>query len=734
MKTTAVIALLLLAVAPGSGSEPWQQLAPPGFDVAGMATVPGYPDEAYLVAAGQPARVYHTSNLGLNWTMLDTIQDALNDILVRPDQVDIVFAIGERGLVYRSANGGLTWFVRGTLDPGAAGRRLAFKPGQPTTMWAAAELADLPGIGVFASTDGGTSWSGAAVDSGPNASAVLLHADPYRANRVFIGGRLGNRARLYRSENGGADWSDVSTGLGGTCAWDVAACPTDPSILVCATDAGIYRSSNSGSSWQLREAVPAWSVEFAAASPHTGYAGSDNLVFRSSDNGNTWLTETTDFRGSRTTRLAVNPSQALEIYAGNGVGMFHSSNGGFDWSELTGGFEHLTVPWLSFYPQAPDTLYACPDGFGPVRSSDRGVNWSRLPAFAGDGFTNGIAVNPRDQDTIYCVTSFDARLWRTTDRGDSWEPRPVVDRFVARGITYHPVEPDTMYAWGGQRDSDAGRPLFRVYRSSDGGENWTRILARGFESGLCRGLLFSPNPDTVYAWGEADGSRALYRTTDRGGTWTSVASGVSGNAIRDFALSPVDRGTWFAATANGTFRTTDHGETWDDLGLSHCSTVLPDTASIDAVLVGTDTAGLYHTANAGIFWDRDTVGLPSRAILELHRHPDLPAAVYCCASGAGILARGVVGVAETPASRTPTAGLRPTLVRAGAVVCGSFAPGDRTALHLYTPDGRHAAGPLPFHRTRDGLAWTRPAGLSPGVYLLTVETGHRQVFRVVLSP
>lgn len=737
MRKRIFTATAVLVASACLGLEPWEQLGPNGATVSAMSTVPGFPDEVYLVPEGHPARVMHTSDLGTNWDIYDTIPSRVYDLVVDPTEVSVLYAAGDRGKVYRSVSAGRSWSERGEIPDGGKVRRLTLKPGEPDTMWACTEVTlagGISGIGAYRSDNGGLDWSGTLADSGFMAKALLLHADSYQTGRLFLGGCVSNTPRLWSSPDGGTTWQDISTGLGGTSVYDIGVCPTDPATLVCVTDAGVYRSANSGANWQQVESAPAYSIEFAPMSPHPAYVGSDNLVFRSDDNGATWMTDTTEFFGTMTRRLEINPNWPLELYAGSGAGVFHSSNGGFSWTELTGGLTCLTVPFVHFPFSGMDTVYACPFGYGIIRSEDRGITWSPVEGFPNAGLSSALAVNPRDPDTVVATTNFDARLYRTTDQGDSWVSFPLQDNFVSRGVCYHPAGPDTLYAWGGKRDSLSGPPRFRLLKSTDRGENWVSLLSRGTNRGMCLGFHPSASGETLFAWGAVDGFRALYRSTTAGNAWTSLSSGIGGSSARDFAMGPVGIDVYFCASPSGVFRTLNQGQAWTDLGLRDVSAVLPDSADQDIILAGTDTAGVYFSDDAGIVWDRDTLDLASREVLDLGRFPG-SGVVYCCAAGASILAHGVIGIAEQPRERHPGQLLvRPTLVNGKLDVSLAHPTARGASIDLYRTDGTracHLASPPAGTRTTEV---TLPKGLAGGTYLLVVSSGQeRRTAKFVLT-
>ncbi|MEO0081621.1 MAG: hypothetical protein ABIL25_04925 [candidate division WOR-3 bacterium] len=726
MKALCVIACLGM-VAGTATAQNWQQLGPTGATVAAMATVRNFPDDVFLVTEGQPARIYYTSNRGTNWTVRDTIHDRIHAIASDPNRSLTLYCGGKSGKVYRTTDYGYSWRVRGSLGADACITRLAVVPGNSATLWAAATLmlGDSAAIGVFRSNDSGATWTRFLLGTGFEAAATLLVLDPARPQRVFCGGTVNNTPQLYATGNSGGSWSSISSGLGGSTAFGLAVSPVDSAVLVTGTDAGIYRSTNSGQSWALRKPVPAWSVVFAPASPHYGYAGSDNLVFRSNDNGLNWTAETTDFSGTLTRWLEPNPSLPLELYAASGAGVFHTTNGGYVWTRIASNLACVTVPFLYYPPAASETMYTCPPGWGILRSRDRGLTWeTTLGLFPASGMTTGLAINPRSPDTVVAVTGFDSNLHLTTDRGDSWVCFRMAENFRARGVCYHPFGPDTLYAWGSRRVSSSDPEQFSILKSTSAGKTWFSLLSRG-PRGTCVGFQFTGSGETLYAWGTENNAAALYRSSTHGNTWGRLDFGVSGTLMRDFALSPADTNCFFCATDAGVFRSLNRGAGWVNLGLGHVSAVLPGSNNIDQVFAGTDTQGLFFTTNHGLTWQRDTIGFSSRTVLLLERRPDDTGAVYCAAAGSSLLGRGIIGITEPETERHTTNNeltVQPSVVRTRAQIV--LAPGkQRTLVELYRTNGTIVQKIADVCPTPARLIWSRPEELADGVYLLVCQSG-----------
>jgi photosystem II stability/assembly factor-like uncharacterized protein len=734
MKLMTILFLLAAAIAP---AQSWQQFGPRGLSVAALARVPGIASQVYAVTDGFPALVLYSSDGGTNWNIRDTIFDRIADLVVDPDQVLTLYAGGLTGRIWGSTAGGQFWTERGALAGVSYLRRLALTPGQSLVLRAAVELPGPDGtvaLGFRVSTDGGANWTGTLVDTGRTAAATALECDPGNPNRLFLGGSIAGAARLFASADGGGSWNDITGELGGTAAWGAAVNPLDPAVILAATGNGIWRSTNSGGSWTRMKDVPAWSVAFAAASPHYAYAGSDNLVCRSNNLGINWSADTTTFAGTATRWLAINPLDGLDLYVGNGRGIFRTTSGGLNWTELTGNLLRLTIPFVYFHPASPETIFTCPPGHGLLVSGNRGASWQGLAGFPGAGFTTGIALNPAALDTLYAIRAGDHRVYMTSDRGDSWTRQPVETGFAGHGIAFHPLGPDTLYAWGGLNGSD-GRERFGFWKSIDRGYNWSRVFSPGTR-GRCLGFRFAAGGDSLFLWGGVDGRARVYLSLNRGGTWLERSTDLAGTLATDFVTAPgTNRTSYLCATDAGVFRTLNAGTGWTGLGLENVTAVLADTIIPDFILAATDTQGIYRTTNSGAFWERDTVELPHRSLTLFRRHPADPAAVYCGTIGSSFYGLGVIGISEpAPGPRPRPLDVRPTVIRAGATIRLGALAGRRAVVELYTPDGRRAGPATELDPAPATWSWPRPRGLPAGVYLLRIRSSGADRFaRVVLA-
>ncbi len=718
-----------------TGSAPaqlgWQQLGPNGARINAMAGVPGYPDELFIAVGRFPALILRTTNTGTTWTA-ETIPDIITALAVNPVQTRIIYAAGKTSRVYKSTNSGATWQVAGTIPGNVWIQQLFVNPENPDELWAGGEIyhPDSTTIALYYSDNGGITWQVRPVASAFAGLVRALAVKPDAPGTAIIGGTLANRGRLFLTTDYGNSWQDIATGITGTCVYGCAINPTQGDYLLCATDSGIYYSTDLGNSWTHRLSAPVFSVAFAPVTPYYAYAGGENLLYRSTNQGWTWQTDTTTFFGTDTRFLAINPQAPLELYAGNAYGVFHTTNGGSTWNHRTANLKNLNI--INFQQLTPDTIFAFVEGYGAMRSINAGVNWQRWgKLFPGSGWARAIAVNPRHPDTMALVTLYHSYLHLTIDAGDSWETHPITEHFQPLGIAYHPTGPDTLFVWGGKGDSATGPLKFAILRSSDRGQTWQPLLLR--DEGTCYGMIFTTGMETLYAYGKSGNSPALFRSTDRGRNWTSLNSGITATPITDLKPMPNQPATWFCTTPAGVFKTENQGLTWDNLGLPGATCILPDTINPNRFWVGTDTQGVFYTTNNGLFWDRDTVGITGRSITFLHRHPWHRSTVFLGVSGHSLAGKNVLGIAET--SQRPSA---PQILILPSAITSSvriILPPGTTRLTLYNPTGRLICR-IPLPKTPSPvLNWQRPRGIGPGVYLFRAEgPGHSYLQRVLLLP
>ena len=173
-----------------------------------------------------------------------------------------------------------------------------------------------------------------------------------------------------------------------------------------------------------------------------------------------------------------------------------------------------------------------------------------------------------------------AGIWKSVDGGETWEFAGLEDSRQVPRVRIHPKDPNIVFvaALGHASGPNQQRGVFRT---TDGGENWKRVLFANDEAGAIDLIIDPSNPRVVYAstWrvkrnhfsleSGGEGS-ALWKSTDGGDTWTDISRNKglpqkSTLGIIGITVSPVDSNRlWAMVEANdgGLFRSDDAGKTW----------------------------------------------------------------------------------------------------------------------------------------------------------------------------
>ncbi|TAK62390.1 MAG: choice-of-anchor D domain-containing protein [Bacteroidetes bacterium] len=266
---------------------------------------------------------------------------------------------------------------------------------------------------------------------------------------------------------------------------------------------------------------------------------------------------------------------------------------------------------------APDILAARMKEYN-LRNQSQNVSaagWSLIgPAVVpsnegGAGRLNCVAVHPTTTNIIF-VGSASGGLWKSTDGGSSWTTN--TDAFGTLGITaivFDPTNPDIMYIATG--DADAGDTYsIGVLKSLDGGTTWNPTGLNYSTSSVTtiRALVIHPTNANILL---ATTGGGIYRTTNAGTNWISVATG----SFRDLEVNQSDPTVWYATrNSYGVYKSTNTGTSFalisgaglPSVGFGRVGIAIAKSSpnTVYALFVNGNEGfyGLYRTTNAGSSW------------------------------------------------------------------------------------------------------------------------------------
>lgn len=606
----------------------------------------------------------------------------INCLAFYPGDPAIMFAGSPSGGLWKSVDAGNNWTTNTDLLPNIGVSSIVFNPDNPDIMYIATgdgDGGDTYTIGVLKSTDGGLSWNitGLSFNVSQLKSIRKLLIHPQDHDTLLAATNSG----IYRTIDGGNNWTMVRSGN----FYDIEFKPDDPSIIWGATNSRIYQSTNSGTSFTLvslfnpsnvgrlciavTENDPDYLYILGGNNTDYGLAG----VWKTTDLGASftlcadspnmlgWTTGGTDDGGQSwyDLALAVSPINKNMLFIG-GVNIWQSTNGGDSWSlnaHWYGGggqpYVHADIHTIEFVPGSGSSIYAGCDG-GVFKTTNTGGSWTDKSASLSIAQMYRLGCSATDPDLVMTgwqdngSNLYNSGSWSNVIGGDGMEC--MIDN----------ASPN--YLYGELYYGD-------MYRSDDGGNNWNSITNDITEEGdWITPYVQSPqNPQILYA-----GFENLWKSNNRGNSWTKLSNMIGGNKITCLAVAPsntdyiyicrgagpagillqsTDGGINFSGISAGlpsltptslavspddpevlwvtlsgynagykVFESRDGGTTWNNISGSlpniPANTIVAETASDEGLYVGTDL-GVFYKDTTMADWISYNTGLPNVVVDEL---------------------------------------------------------------------------------------------------------------------
>ncbi len=255
------------------------------------------------------------------------------------------------------------------------------------------------------------------------------------------------------------------------------------------------------------------------------------------------------FRGGRVDAVTGVTSQPLVYYFGaTGGGVWKTEDAGLTWKNISDGFFKTgSVGAIAVAESDPNVIYvgmgeaairgvATSHGDGVYKSTDAGKTWKPL-GLEKTRQISTVRVHPKNSELVYVAAQGniwgpnpERGIYRSKDGGKTWELVLHVDaKTGASDLSLDVANARVLYAafWEHQRtpwQMRSGGPGSAIYKTTDGGDTWTK-LTEGLPSNMGKiGVSVSPkNPERVWAIIEAD-KGGLYRSDNAGKNWELINS------------------------------------------------------------------------------------------------------------------------------------------------------------------------------------------------------------------
>ena len=255
------------------------------------------------------------------------------------------------------------------------------------------------------------------------------------------------------------------------------------------------------------------------------------------------------YRGGRSCTVTGVPHNPNLYYFGAvGGGVWRTNDAGQTWENITDKYFGGTVGAVAVAESDPNVIYVgegeqtlrnnVSSGWGVWKSTDAGTSWKHV-GLADSRHISRIRIHPKNPDVVYVAAL--GNLWkpnemrgvyRSTDGGTTWKRILYVnDKAGAGDLILDPNNPRIMYAstWNMKRNGyrmDSGGPDSKLWKSTDGGDTWENLSDKpGMPKGIngIIGVTVSPkNSNRLWAIIENTEAPGVYRSDDAGANWTRV--------------------------------------------------------------------------------------------------------------------------------------------------------------------------------------------------------------------
>lgn len=561
--------------------------------IAAVEVHPKDKNTVYVAALGalwgdsEDRGVYKTSDGGKTWSKVLYVNatTGCSDLVMDPNDPNTLYAAfwefrrtawsfnsgGLNSSLYKSTDGGKTWNkIQNGFPQGKLGRiAVTVAPSNSKILYAVVEAEKAEQKGLYRSDDAGSSWKHLNSD-------FELTVRPFYFSRIVVDPR--DPETVVKAGLSGSishDGGKTFKGLGfmHSDIHDIWFDVKDSDRMMVATDGGLYRSLNGGTTMEIVENLPICMFYHVSLDNQTPY----NIYGGLQDNGS-WF-------GPSASPGGIEARDWESIGMGDGFRVYpHPTNPKIMYSEMQG----AEAVWR-YDIEKKQTKIVKPF---PVQGDPKlRFNWNAA-----------ITTSKHAPDRLYMGSQF---LHKSDDMGNNWTK-------ISPDLTTNDPAKQNQVESGG------------LSADNSGAENHCTIFT----------IAESPLDQNQIWIGTDDGNVQL--TKDGGKTWANLSANIKGVPSKTWCYhieaSTFDKGTAYAVFDGHTrndknvyvLKTTDFGATWNSIATAEISgfarNIQEDLKNPNLLYLGTEF-GLFVTVDAGKSWSKFTNGVPAAAVHYIEQHP-----------------------------------------------------------------------------------------------------------------
>ncbi|CAM1356001.1 T9SS type A sorting domain-containing protein [Tenacibaculum halocynthiae] len=633
------------------------------------------PSNTNTYYVGSPAGgIWKSTDAGLNWNPLTDYlpQIGVSGIAIHPTNSDIIYiTTGDDDAndsysvgVWKSTNGGTSWSNTGAI-PGISPsgstqfmNEIYINPNNPETILVATTS------GVQKSTNGGNSWT-----TKLNANIIDLKMKPGDSNTWYAI----TKDKFYKSTDGGDSFIEKSiTGLTNSSRMTMDVTSIDPNYIYIVSAGfsrsnfnGIYKSTDSGETFaktkesdDIFESTQAWydlALTVSSTDKNTVYVGVLD-IWKSTDGGDDFakLNRWNDPNTGSYTHADIHFLRFIDnkFFAGTDGGIYVSTDEGSNFTDLTKNLAISQFYRISVSQQKANTIAGgLQDNGGFGLTDGKWYNYH-----GGDGMEG--VIDPTNPKTYSGFTQYGGSLNISTNGGlssDTWVRSPSAERTSAN---------DSGGKWITPLVSNSKGQLYagysQVYKLQD--NNWIKVSNQDFGGDL-EVMEIDPNNDNIiYVARSSD----LYRSTNGGANFTRV--NFNNSNVKSVEVSNSDSNTVWVVSALGVYKTTNINAL--SANFTEITKNLPSENKLvikhhqrsgnNTIYLGTNL-GVYYTNDDLSEWKTFDSGLPNVQIRDIEINEE-DSKIFAATYGRGIFSSDIPNAAPEKDIRlleinSPTQGL-----------------------------------------------------------------------------